>query len=343
MSTLDDILVAPELVRYASHYTEEPLALASLFPEVKRTSLDLKLIKGANNVPVSAEVHAFDSETQLADFDDYNYDTAQLLLIKRQYHIGEEFIIRLNQTNSDPVIQEIKQEIYNGINTNLLNAIKVRVERMRAELLQTGKVVINENGIKGLTVDYKMPKTNLVTGDWSDPSSAKPLDDIEKWMGVVEDASEGIKPTRALTRRTKLRQLLSNTQVRKEIWGSSNEQRLSLNKYNEWAQSNDFPTIGVYEGSYRQQLPSGKKVLKKYLDDKSFILLPETELGETVYGPTAEEIELSQDPSIAISSNNFVTLETYRSPDSPAKFVKAVTTALPTAPYINEVLTATIE
>lgn len=342
MSTLDEILLNQELVRYASHYQNQPLALASLFPEAKKTSLDLKLIKGANNVPVSAEVHAFDSETQLADFDDYSIDTAQLLLIKRQYHLGEELIIRLSQTNSDPVIQEIKQEIYAGIERNLLDSIKVRVERMRAELLQTGKVVINENGIKGLTVDYKMPKTNLVTGDWS-TEDAKPLDDIEKWMGVVEDASEGIKPTRALTRRTKLRQLLSNTQVRKEIWGSSNEQRLSLAKYNEWAQSNDFPAIGVYEGSYRQQLASGKKVLKKYIDDKSFILLPETELGETIYGPTAEEIELAKDPSIQISANNFVTLETYRSPDSPAKFIKAVATALPTAPYINEVLTATIE
>lgn len=342
MSTLDEILIEQELIRYASHYKEQPLALASLFPETKKASLDLKMIKGANNVPVSAEVHAFDSETQLADFDDYEIDTAKLLLIKRQYHISEEFIIRLNQTNSDPVLQEIKQEIYGGINKNLLDSIKVRVERMRAELIQTGKVVINENGVKGLTIDYKMPKTNLVTSDWS-TEDAKPLDDIEKWLGVVEDASDGIRPSRALTRRTKLRQLLANTQVRKEIYGASNERRLSLAVYNDWAQANDFPTIGIYEGSYRQQLPSGKKVVKKYLEDKSFILLPETTLGETIYGPTAEEIELSKDPSIQITANNFVTLETYRSPDSPAKFVKGVATALPTGPYMNEVLNATIE
>lgn len=342
MSNLDELLIQQELIRYASHYQEKPLALAKLFPETKKASLDLKMIKGANNVPVSAEVHAFDSETQLADFDDYKYDTAKLFLIKRQYHIGEELIIRLAQTNSDPVIQEIKQEIYGGINTNLINSIKVRVERMRAELIQTGKVVINENGVKGVTVDYKMPKTNLVTGDWS-TEDAKPLDDIEKWLGVVEDASEGIRPTRALTRRTKLRQLLANTQVRKEVFGVSNERRLSLDAFNDWAQANDFPTIGIYEGSYRQQLPSGKKVVKKYLEDKSFILLPETTLGDTVYGPTAEEIELAQDPSIQVNTNNFVTLETYRSPDSPAKFVKGVATALPTCPYMDEVLCATIE
>lgn len=342
MSTLDEILIEQELVRYASHYQEQPLALASLFPEVKKASLDLKMIKGANNVPVSAEVHAFDSETQLADFDDYEIDTAKLLLIKRQYHISEEFIIRLSQTSSDAVKQEIKQEMYGGINKNLLDSIKVRVERMRAELIQTGKVVINENGIKGLTIDYKMPKSNLVTSDWS-TEDAKPLDDIEKWLGIVEDASEGIRPSRALTRRTKLRQLLANSQVRKEVYGVSNERRLSLAAFNDWAQANDFPTIGVYEGSYRQQLPSGKKVVKKYLDDKSFILLPETTLGETIYGPTAEEVELAKDPSIQITTNNFLTLETYRTPDSPAKFVKAVATALPTGPYMNEVLNATIE
>ena len=344
MSTLDDVLVQQELVRYASHYQDQPLALASLFPEVKRSSLDLKLIKGANNVPVTASVHAFDSETELASFDDYQIDEAKLLLIKRQYHIGEEFIIRLNQTNSDPVIQEIKEEIYGGIGTNLMDSTKVRVERLRAELIQTGKVeIVNENGIKKMVIDYKMPKTNLVTSDWSSADTAKPLDDIEKWMGVVEDASDGIRPTRALTRRTKLRQLLASTQVRKEIFGASNERRVSLTVFNEWAQANDFPTIGVYEGSYRQELPSGKKVLKKYIDDKSFILLPEGTIGETVYGPTAEEIELTKDPSVQVTTNNFITLTTYRKPDSPAKFVKASTTALPTAPYMNEVLTATIE
>ena len=188
MSNIDEILINRELVQYANHFTNEPLALASIFPEQKKATLDLKMFKGANNIPVSAEIHAFDSETQLADFETGKYDVATMLLVKRQYHLGEELLIRLSQVSSDAVKEEIKREVYGGIETNLLQSIAVRFERMRADLLQYGKLDINENGYKG-TIDYKMPKSNLVTGDWSDPASSKPLDDIEKWCDVVEDGS----------------------------------------------------------------------------------------------------------------------------------------------------------
>ena len=341
MSNIDEILIDRELVRYASHYQADPMALATLFPEEKKATLDLKLFKGAYNAPVSASIHAFDSETELADFDTNTSDIAQMLLVKRKYHIGEELLIRLNHTNSDSVKEEIKREIYGNIENNLLQSIAVRFERMRAELIQTGKVSVNENGVK-MTIDYGMPKSNLVTSDWSDADTAKPLDDIEKWCDLVEDGS-GVRPTRALTRRSKMRQLLSNLQVRKAVLGTESDRRLSINAFNAFAQEEGLPTIGVYEGYYRQQLPSGKKVIKKYIEDKSFILLPDYAIGNTFYGPTAEEVELSKDPAIQVSTNNFVTLTTYREPDSPSKFVKASATGLPTAPYINEVLTATIE
>lgn len=341
MSNIDEILIDRELVRYASHFTQEPLALASLFPEQKKATLDLKMFKGANNIPVSAEVHAFDSETQLADFESNTYDVATMLLVKRQYHIGEELLIRLNQTNSDPVKQEIKEEIYGGIRNNLLQSIAVRFERMRADLIQYGKLTLNENGYKGL-LDYGMPKSNLVTADWTNADTAKPLDDIEKWCDIVEDGS-GVRPTRVITRRIKVREMLNNTSVRKAVLGTEADRRLTLNMYNDFAQEEGLPTIGIYEGYYRQQLPSGKKVVKKYINDKSFILLPPYAIGNTFYGPTAEETELAKDAAIEVTQNNYITLTTYREPDSPSKFVKGSATGLPTAPYINEVLTATIE
>lgn len=341
MSNIDEILIDQELVRYASRFTQEPMALAALFPEQKKATLDLKMFKGANNVPVSASVHAFDTQTELADFDDYQYDTAQMLLVKRQYHISEELLIRLNQTNSDSVKQDIKQELYGNIETNLLQSIAVRFERLRANILQKGKGEIDENGVK-LTLDYGMPKSNLVTGDWTDGDTAKPLDDIEKWCDVVEDVSS-VRPTRALTTRKKARQFLNNLSVRKAVLGTEADRRLTLNMYNDFAVEEGLPTVGIYEGFYRKQLPSGKKVTQKYLDEKSFILLPPGTIGNTFYGPTAEELELTKDPAIQVAQNNFITLTTYREPDSPSKFVKATATGLPTAPYIDEVLTATIE
>lgn len=339
MSVIDEILIDEELIRYANRQTQEPLQLAKFFPEKKKASLDLKMFKGANNAPVSAEVHAFDSETQLADYDDATFDIAQLLLIKRQYHIGEELLIRLNHTNSDAIKQEIKQEIYDHVNL-LVQSVMVRFERMRAELLQTGKLKINENNVKA-TVDYKMPATHLVTGDWSQ-DSAEPLKDIEGWCDIVEDTS-GIRPSQALTRRAKMRELLNHVKVRKAVWGSDYDRPVSVSRYNTFAQEEGYPIIGVYEGYYRQQLPSGKKVVKKYIDEKSFILLPSDTIGDTFYGPTAEEVELSKDPAIDVSENNYITLTTYRNPDSPAKFIKATATGLPSAPYIDEVLTATVE
>lgn len=339
MAHISEILINQELINYTRRAASNEMVLSQFFPEQKKGTLDFKMFKGAYNAPVSAEVHAFDSETQLADYDDYSLDTAKLLLIKRQFHISEELIIRLDETSSEPVKEEIKRELYNHVDM-LINSIKVRIERFCAEVIQTGKIKIDENGVK-MTIDYHMPANHLVTADWT-TEDADPIADIQKWCDTVEETS-GVRPTRALTRNAKMREFLNHPKVRKQVLGTEADRLLSLQEYNAFAQSMGLPVIGTYEGYYRQQLPSGKKVKKKYLEDKSFILMPPDKLGDTFYGPTAEEIKIRNDPSVQVRSSDKITTITYTQPDSPAQWIKAVATGLVSFPYADEVLCATIE
>ena len=165
MPTVEELLNHKELVDYTKNRQPQKKVLEELFPPRKTEALEIKMIKGANNLPVSASIHAFDTEAEIDQREGSSYDTAELALIKRKRKLSEKEIIRLESPRNDAEEREAIGRIYNDVD-DLQDSVLTRAEAMRGEALSTGKLVINENGYK-TEIDYGVPANHRQTFAWS--------------------------------------------------------------------------------------------------------------------------------------------------------------------------------
>ncbi|WP_315168683.1 major capsid protein [Metaclostridioides mangenotii] len=336
---LEDYYNTKEILNYFKERETTPLFGESLFPSDKIEAFDYDVILGSGGLPVSASVHALDTETQMASRDAIERGYGDLAFIKRQIKISEKDlqIIKTPRTNTE--FDKAIAAIYDDAE-KMRAAVETRVEAMRMELISSGKLKIEENGVK-VTVDYKLPSGNVKTFDWSIPAS-KPLDDIEELATAVEEQS-GSRPTRMLTSRKIQKVLCANESVRKAIHGLDSDKTVTLGQLNGLLAEQELPVLVTYEAKYRVETAKGYKTVRFFPVDKISMFGDETP-GDTLYGLTPEELELIGDNTMETASmvgNIFV--GSYKTPDPVATFTKACATAMPTLPRGEELGIATVK
>lgn len=340
MPRLEEVFNTNELVNYFKERTVAPMLGESLFPERKIQDIEFDMILGTGGLPVTAEVHAFDTETQLASREAIEKGVASLALIKRQIKITEKELIKINNPRTDAELAFVLSQLYNDAE-KMTDSVKVRVEAMRMELLSTGKISINENKVK-VTIDYKVPSGNKKSFTWQNPETDTPLDDLATLADAVE-AESGSRPTRALTSRKVVKTICNCTSVRKAIYGVNSDKIVTLATLNELLAQLDLPQIVVYEGKYKKETAKGYSTVR-YFPENVIAMFGDETLGETIYGLTAEEVKLIGDGKMEETSilDNKIFVGTYTSIDPVGEFTKAVATALPTLPHGEELGIATI-
>lgn len=93
----------------------------------------------------------------------------------------------------------------------------------------------------------------------------------------------------------------------------------------------ELPQVAVYNAKYKVQNANGKYTTKRYFPENILSMFAENALGETIYGLTAEEIELlgsNKMEEAKMVGNIFVGVE--KEGDPVRRYTKAVATALPT-------------
>ncbi|MGP1567972.1 MAG: major capsid protein [Peptoanaerobacter stomatis] len=313
-----------------------------LFPEIKIQDIDFAFIKGANNMPVTASIHSFDTQTQISSRTTVDYVKERLALIKKKIKMGEELLIKLNTPRTTAEFEKAKEMVFNDIDMMVM-AVKARIEAMRMEALTTGKIVVNENGAN-ISIDYGVPSTNIKTqagtSVWTHQDS-DPLKDMLDWADSLV-INCGVRPTRALTSGAILSTLLNHGKVKRDMFGSTTKM-ISKKELNDFLESHDLPTIATYDERYKVQNTNGTYITKRYFDENKFVMMPEYELGETVYGLTPEEVELQGKSGQEISESEKVTVQIYATQDPVGRWTKAVATCLPSFPVASEVLIAKVK
>lgn len=305
----------------------------ALFPFKKITELKFEYVKGANNLPVMAKIHAFNSEAEIASRDGADKVSGELALIKRKIKLDETDIIKLNSPRNNREEQQIIDKIYNDVD-NMMDSVYARVEYMTLEALQTGKIVINENNMKA-TIDYQTPANHKVTLSgtnlWTD-AACKILEDIYNGTDkIVQDT--GITPTRALTTKNIVNIILKDVNIRKAIFGVNADRLATLADLNNLLSAQDLPIIATYDEQVRAQKEDGTYETLKYMQGDKFLILPEGELGETLFAPTAEEIR-----SKVANGDEYVFVQLYDSSQDPVgTWTKAASIAMPTFPMADAV------
>lgn len=259
-----------------------PYMLEDLFPYNKVDNLEFETIFSKENYPVSATFTGFDGSGKFIGRDSLKKFVDVLRPIKITRPLNGELLVLWKNTKADqllvnPLFDDIKA-VYDGV--------RIRTERMRAEVIQTGKIETNENGIQ-FSVDYEVPESHKVVHDgsvnryWSDPES-NPLDDMNKWLNDLS-----FTPEYAIISPALKRYLLTNINVKMAIYGNDRKnQILSWNEFQNYLTIKGLPPMFVYNYKYRD-VDSGSEV--KIWSDKKFIWGAGT-LGFTHMGPTVEEV-----------------------------------------------------
>lgn len=336
MANILELFNQKEVLNYLQTREFPALLGESLFPEVKRQSLEFEQIKGAGMTPVIASVHAFDTESEIGSRE-ASKQALELALIKRKIQMNEKDIIALENPRNAAEQQYLMSQVFNDVDT-LVAGVKARVEAMRMEVLANGTITLAENGLSAV-VDYGVSDDNkeALTGTalWTDETS-DPLGDLERWADALNGSA-----SRALTSKTVLNALMRHPKIVGALFGSGSQRVATRQDLNAFLQQHDLPVIGVYDNKYRKQNDNGTYTAQRYFPNNKFVMFGDGALGETIYGPTAEEIRLTRDPSIQTNQvGNVLAMVYEENLDPVSTWTKAVATALPSFPAADEVFQA---
>lgn len=324
-----------EILNYLKERKYPAMLGEELFPEVKRQSLEFDMLTNGSRTPVIASVHGFDTESEIGQREAEKM-AIELALIKRKMQLKEKEIIALESPRNEAERAYLMRNVYADIDA-LVESIRARIEAMRMEIVATGKVTLDENNLDAV-IDFGVPDENKVAGvDWSAEDS-NPINDMITWKNQLDNA-----PARVLTSTTVLAKILANKNVINALFGKDSTRIASIGELNTYLESLQLPKIYTYDAKYRKLGANGKYTKHRYLPENAFVMMPGETLGETIYGPTAEEIRLQRDPSVDIKLVGKILAMMYEEGKDPVStWEKAVATALPALKCADELFQATI-
>jgi hypothetical protein len=331
-----ELFTQNEVLSYVRDREYKPLLGETLFPERKQPSLKLDQLSGGSRIPIAASIHDFDTEAEIGSRI-ANKQELELSLIKRKIQLKETDIIALENPRTPAEQAYLVGQVYNDIDS-LVQGVRARVEAMRMEVLASGQVTVKENGLN-FTLDYHVPTehkealtgTNVWTNENSDP-----LADIERWIDALDT-----KPTRALTSRKIYRALATHPKIIAAIFGKDSGRVVSQADLDAFMETHSYPVIRTYDEKYKVQQADGTYTTKKYFPENKFAMFNDELLGETLYGPTAEETRLTRDPAVDTTLVSNVLASVYDETRDPVgTWTKAVATALPSFAAADEVFQA---
>lgn len=323
-----------EVLTYLDRAPRPQMLGAALFPEEKKDDFEFNVLLGANQLPVQADVHAFDTESSIRQ---RQASTAELelLLVKHKIQLKEKEIIKLESPRNTEELDYLRRNVYNDMD-NMVKGVLSRIEEMRMDVLANGVLTVNENN-QTLSIDYNVPATHketLTTTAW-DQAGSDPIGDIIRWAETLRE--EGVEPTRALTSTKIMNILLRHEAVAAAILGDATRM-LTRVELNTFLSAQGLPIIATYDDKYRRLQANGTYVTGRYFPENKFVMFPDGALGNTLFGPTAEELRLRRDPSIEKNLYGNVLGMVYESNVDPVStWIKAVALAAPSFPAANYV------
>ncbi len=296
MPTLFDLVNPVEIATYWEGVASNTIPYLGevLFPSQKKVGLTLSWIKGAQGLPVALMPAEFDTEAPIRERIGVSRIETEMAFFRERMVIKEkerqELLNALAAQNAAQ-LQAIVKPIYDDA-ANLINGVDVDAERMRMQLISTGKIGIEANRVK-YNYNYNFKSSHKITlsgtNKWSDTANSNPVRDIMDAMQLAEDDT-GNRPTRAVCSRKTWGYLLENERIKKDM-NMQNGQNIILtdNMVQQYFINKLGLTITVYSKKYALTVAGASQ---QFFPDDVFTLLPSGNLGTTYYGTTPEEADL---------------------------------------------------
>lgn len=318
-----DILTDEELLEFAENlvYPENDL-FSTLYPDEKTPNLKAKWYSMMDNynVPLMAEVYAFDTETKLRPRMPLREVSIEKLFIKDKISESEKFQLLLDSgvTDANAQLDFITDDI-----RALGVGIIARMNVMKADLTTTGMITLHENNTNTV-IDYGVPATNKVTFDWTDPDHDI-LTDILNMIEVSE--SQGKTINKAITTPEIKSLLMRNNVINKMIYGAANSGAYVTENQLNGLLTEMFGglTLEINKDQYKWQAADGTLPMKRYVPSNKFVLAatqPDGSIGAGLWGVTPEELD-ARTFDQADPYNNFVYITRWREKDPATRYIKA--------------------
>ena len=285
--SITDLVTATNLSEYyvATQTNNQETIGDRLFPARKQLGLRLDFVKGANNQPVVLKASAFDTQASLRDRMPIELDSMNMPFFREGMKVKEEERQQLNQiADNQGMVDIVAERIFNDQAT-LIQAAKARVQAMRLQVLATGKLAIESNGVKR-EFDYQVPEKNQgkVKIDWAE-TEADPLNDIDE---AVEKARlAGSIPAGMILNSKTFGQVRKAEATARRINGAKNKPATRRDVL-EFLRDEYSLNIELIDETY----VNDEKESVKFFPDGYVVFVPNNPVGYTNYGTTPEESDL---------------------------------------------------
>lgn len=298
---LEQALSGEELIVYARNLATPNNYLHDLlFPAHETSELTIDIVREGGRLPVMAQIAELGTQVEYGSREGMTGQQIEIPKIQRGRAMGEKLVRLLIQGGlRNNEIAEIRRTQLNDADY-AIDAIKARKEWIAMQSIFTGGVTYSEDGVQ-LSVDfgYTDDQKPVLTGTdlWSDTTNSNPIDDIQTWVGAMQD--KGINLTRALASRQIISYLLQNKNVRiayhGDPSGTANPPQLNKAQLDSLFTTLGLPKIVQYDTQARVEnkaLSNGKLSFStiRMSPQNRFVMLPESALGHYLWAETTEEM-----------------------------------------------------
>ena len=151
---LFDIVTPANITAYwdNSSASQESYMGDFLFPVKKIAGIELNKIGGRAGLPVALKESMFDTQATYRDRQSIEVQKSKMPFFRERMKVDEELRQQILAISNDAILNTYVNRIFDDAN-NLIKGAKVSRERMAMQLISTGKVKLNGNGVK-LEYDY---------------------------------------------------------------------------------------------------------------------------------------------------------------------------------------------
>lgn len=290
----------------AAYWTETasnaiPYLGDAYFPARKQGGLDLSWVKGFTGLPIALKASAFDAKAPIRDRIGVTKIETEMPFFREAMTLKEkerqQILGMANSSESfwGPIINRIYDD-----RGQLIDGAIVQPERMRMQLLSTAKISIASNN---LVYDYNYDPTGeyasnnmaTVTNPWSDPINSTPITDLQNAMRDLEDLC-GTRPSTAIMSLKTWSYLLASHQIKNDM-NVLEGQKIILT--DSMLQSYLVQKLQLQVIVYNKKFKDESQQTQQFYPDDQITLLPAGTLGNTWFGTTPEEADLSVGNTIA--------------------------------------------
>ena len=270
-----------------------------LFPAEKGFGLELNKVGGRAGLPGELVPSAFDTEATYRDRLSLEVQKTQMSFFRERMKIDETTRQQIMTISQDSILRAFIPRIFDDTN-NLIRGARASRERMCMELISTGKIKVNGNGVN-MEYDYHLSKDQKVKPavKWTDSANAKPIQDMIDWIDdfrtkygvVMEYAVMNTKTFNLIKASDSMKAILyPNVQA-------SNMQIVTPQQVKETIERFVGVRILLNDNVYALKV-GGRGV--KYFPDGVVTFLPRGGvLGKMTFGTTPEEADLATNPKFA--------------------------------------------